>query len=190
MRLRPSTIAALSLLVAIALTCGCKKAAEPVTTPPPPTPQAPEAPAPAAPEPTQEVAEPFPTESVASAPIVEPSVDELNRSGVLRTVYFDYDRSDLGDETRATLQANADWLKANPKRTVGIEGHCDERGTVEYNLALGQRRAAAVKDYLVGLGIAGDRLRTVSYGKERPADLAHDAGAWAKNRRAEFRIES
>ncbi len=146
---------------------------------------------PVAPEPKQEVTESFPTQPVSSAPIeAEPTVDELNRKQVLKTVYFEYDKSDLTDATRATLQANAAWLKANPGRTILVEGHCDERGTVEYNLALGQRRATSVKDYLVGLGIGAPRLNTVSYGKERPADPGHDDAARAKNRRAEFVIQS
>ena len=189
MRSRFPLFAALLLLAVVALSVGCKQPVEPVTTPPTPSP-APETPAAPAPEPKKEVTESFPTQAVTSEPVVEPSVDELNRRGVLKTVYFDYDKSDLSDGTRAALQSNADWLKANPKRAIAIEGHCDERGTVEYNLALGQRRAASVKDYLVTLGVAADRLRTVSYGKERPADPGHDESAWSKNRRAEFRIES
>jgi peptidoglycan-associated lipoprotein len=142
-------------------------------------------------EPKKEVTESFPTQPVSSTPIAaESTVDELNRKKILSTVYFDYDKSDLSDATRATLQANAEWLKANPGRVVRVEGNCDERGTVEYNLALGQRRAASVRDYLAGLGIDPSRLRTISYGKERPVDPGHDDAARAKNRRAEFVIES
>ncbi len=145
----------------------------------------------AASEPKKEITESFPTQPVASAELeTSASVDELNRKKVLETVYFDYDMSDLSDATRAVLQANAEWLKSNAVRVVRIEGHCDERGTVEYNLALGQRRAAAVRDYLGSLGVDTSRLRTVSYGKERPKDAGHDAAAWSSNRRAEFVIES
>ena len=86
------------------------------------------------------------------------------------------------------LQANAQVLKKQPTWQVTVEGHCDERGTAEYNLALGERRALAAKTYLVSLGIAADRLRTVSYGKEFPFDPGHDEAAWSKNRRAHFVI--
>jgi peptidoglycan-associated lipoprotein len=146
---------------------------------------------PPAPELKKEVTESFPTQPVSSTPLTtEATVDELNRKKVLETVYFDYDKSDLGEDTRATLQSNAGWLKANPGRIVRIEGHCDERGTIEYNLALGQRRAVSVRDYLVGLGIDASRIKTLSYGKERPVDPGHDDAARARNRRAEFVIES
>lgn len=101
-------------------------------------------------------------------------------------VYFDYDSSELNDETRETLQKQADWMTYASHAGVGfvIEGHCDERGTRDYNLALGERRANAVKNYLVGLGVNPDRLNTVSYGKERPVDPRSTADAWAKNRRS------
>ena len=106
-----------------------------------------------------------------------------------RTVYFDYDKSDLTDDTRNTIRGNADWLKQNAKWKVVIEGHTDERGTIEYNLALGQRRADAVRDYMTSLGLAATRLRTVSYGEERPAQAGTGETAWGKNRRAEFKVE-
>jgi len=102
------------------------------------------------------------------------------------TVYYGYDSFTLSSEARAALQKNADWMKANPSGRIQIEGHCDERGTVEYNMALGDRRANAAKAYLVKLGVAGNRIETLSYGKERPADLGHNEAAWARNRRAVF----
>jgi peptidoglycan-associated lipoprotein len=105
---------------------------------------------------------------------------------VLKTVYFDFDKYNLRPEAKELLKANAAVLKDNPDVTVSIEGHCDERGTVEYNLALGEKRATAAKQYLVDMGIAAGRLRTISYGEERPADPGHNEGAWAKNRRAAF----
>jgi peptidoglycan-associated lipoprotein len=116
--------------------------------------------------------------------------EENARRGVspLRTVYFDFDRSDIRPETRSILQKNAEWLRRHPRVKVTVEGHCDERGTEEYNMALGQRRAEAAKSYLVSLGISSNRLSTISYGEERPADPGHDETAWAKNRRAEFTI--
>jgi len=98
-------------------------------------------------------------------------------------VFFGYDKSDLSTEARATLDRQAAWLKKYPSTSVTIEGHCDERGTREYNLALGERRASAVKNYLVADGIGSDRVKTVSYGKERPAVLGSNEAAWAQNRR-------
>lgn len=101
-------------------------------------------------------------------------------------VYYGYDSFNLSDEARNALKKNADWMKANTSARIQIEGHCDERGTVEYNMALGDRRANAAKSYLVRLGVAGNRIETISYGKERPADMGHSESAWAKNRRAVF----
>jgi len=110
--------------------------------------------------------------------------------GAIRTVYFDFDRYNLTSEARRTLEANADWLKANPTATVQIEGHCDERGTTEYNLALGERRANSALNFLTQLGVDGSRLSTISYGEERSANPGHDEVAWSENRRSEFVILS
>jgi len=107
---------------------------------------------------------------------------------VLSTVYFEFDKSALTSEAQATLAENARQLQQHPDAKIRIEGHCDERGTVEYNLALGQRRAISVRDYLVSFGISPDRISIISYGKERPVDPRHTEEAWAKNRRAEFVI--
>lgn len=103
-------------------------------------------------------------------------------------IYFDFDKSDLKPEAQAILKKKAAWLKANPKFFVRIEGHCDERGTNEYNLALGERRAYAAKKFLIDLGVSENRIRTISYGEERPADPGHNEEAWAKNRRDEFKL--
>lgn len=103
-------------------------------------------------------------------------------------IYFDFDRSEIRPEAQVILQNKARWLKANPDYMVRVEGHCDERGTAEYNLALGERRAKAAADYLVSLGISADRLRTLSFGEERPADPRSNEVAWARNRRAEFKL--
>jgi peptidoglycan-associated lipoprotein len=120
------------------------------------------------------------TQKVAA--IAEPSLkDELAQCN---TVYFDYDRYDLRPDAIATLEKAAKVLKQYPNAIITIEGHCDERGTVEYNLALGERRAHAVKTYLINYGIKPDNLITISYGKERPIDPGHNEEAWAKNRRA------
>lgn len=106
----------------------------------------------------------------------------------LQDIHFDFDKSDIRPEAREILKGNADWMKANAGAKVQIEGHCDERGTEEYNLALGERRANAVKNYIVSLGVEADRLYTISYGKEMPLDPGHGEAAWAKNRRAHFLV--
>jgi peptidoglycan-associated lipoprotein len=104
----------------------------------------------------------------------------------LQTVYFAFDSYSLNADTKSQLKNNLNWLKANPNAKVQVEGHCDEKGTVEYNMALGDRRANAVKNFLVKSGIEKGRIDTISYGKERPADPGHDESAWSKNRRAVF----
>ena len=110
----------------------------------------------------------------------------MGRDGALKEVYFDFDRYDLDVQDRTTLRANAEWLKKNPATRVEIEGHCDERGTNEYNLALGAKRAQAAKDYLMTLGVAPNRISTTSYGEEIPVCREHNEGCWQKNRRDRF----
>lgn len=107
-------------------------------------------------------------------------------AGPLRDVFFNYDSFDLDEASRQSLQENADWLKDHPDARVEIEGHCDNRGTVEYNLALGAKRAAAAKSYLVALGIGRDRLTTISYGEELPLCQEETESCWSQNRRAHF----
>jgi peptidoglycan-associated lipoprotein len=106
----------------------------------------------------------------------------------LKTIYFDFDRYNIKDEYKDTLRQNAQWIKDHGEFNVVIEGHCDERGTNEYNLALGDRRASSTKEYLTALGVPGRRLRTIAYGEERPAVNGHDESAWSRNRRAQFLI--
>ena len=118
------------------------------------------------------------------------TLDDLNRNSPLKPVFFSVDSADLDEAGRATTSANAELLKKNPRWVVTIEGHCDERGTAEYNLALGERRAIAVKTFLVSLGIPPDRVRTISYGKEFPFDPAKTDEAFSKNRRGHFVITS
>ena len=177
-------------LVAVAL-AACAKQQPPVarpTPPPPPITTQPERP----PEPPQPVVEPMPVppEPLTEEDLNARDLDELNRDSPLQPVFFGFDRQEIDDEARAILDANADILRRYPSWVVTIEGHCDERGTAEYNLALGERRALAARAYLVQVGVSGDRLRTVSYGKEFPFDPGHDEAAWAKNRRAHFVITS
>lgn len=112
--------------------------------------------------------------------------DAMGADGPLRDIYFGYDRATLGPEAEAALRGHARWLGQNLGARVVIEGHCDERGTVEYNLALGDQRARVVMEYLVSLGVDLERLTTVSYGKERPKTMGNDDAAWSQNRRAHF----
>jgi peptidoglycan-associated lipoprotein len=118
-----------------------------------------------------------------SAGTVTPGSREDFVQNVGDRVFFDYDRSDIKPEGQQTLRRQADWLKKYSNVTITVEGHCDERGTREYNLALGERRAAAVKKMLVALGVPANRISTISYGKERPAVVGSNEAAWAQNRR-------
>jgi len=115
---------------------------------------------------------------------------EVFESKLLKDIRFNYDKYDIDREDEGILKENAAFLKKNPKMKIQIEGHCDERGTTEYNLALGERRANSAKKYLVSLGITSGRISTISYGKERPLDRGHNEQAWAKNRRAHFIVLS
>jgi len=190
MRIRSASVAVLTGLVVASLALGaCAPKKPPVARPlPPPPATTPEAPPP--PAPTAPVAE---RPVVTAPPVAEDtmavrSIDDLNRDSPLRVVYYDYDSAELSAEARAALDANAALLKKYPTWTVTIEGHCDERGTAEYNLALGERRAGSAQAYLLALGIPASRVKIVSYGREFPFDPDHDEEAWAKNRRAHFVI--
>jgi peptidoglycan-associated lipoprotein len=123
---------------------------------------------------------------VSSDPLAGVDTDTINRQGILAPVFFHYDSDAIDDAGQKVLMANAEVLKKYPTWAITIEGHSDERGTAEYNLALGERRALSAKTYLVSLGIAADRLRTVSYGKEFPFNPGHDESAYALNRRGHF----
>lgn len=116
------------------------------------------------------------------------SMDELNEMGFLKDIHFDFDKYNIKPEEARILEENARWLKAHPTVKIIIEGHCDERGTNEYNLALGEKRARAAYNYLVALGIDPSRMKIISYGEEMPIDPGHNEIAWAKNRRAHFLI--
>ena len=118
-------------------------------------------------------------------------VAELRKKKSIKlvNVYFDFDDFSLSEKAKKTLVEDAAWLMNNPQESVVIEGHCDERGTEEYNIALGERRASSAKRYLINLGVKSNQLSTISYGEEKPSDPAHDEDAWAKNRRDEFVIQ-
>jgi peptidoglycan-associated lipoprotein len=165
----------------LVLAAGCKKK-PPTTTPEaaPPPPAAPEQPSPApAPPPPA----PMTGDEVTSA-----DLQTLNSRGYLKDAFFDFDKYDLREDARTALAADAQWLKRYSSIQVLVEGHCDSRGTEEYNLSLGQKRAAAVKDYLVSLGLDGSKINTVSYGKTRPFCTDENESCWQQNRRGHFVI--
>jgi len=182
-------IVALSLVVG-----GCAKRQTPVATPQPAPPAAqPPQIATANPAPPRRVDEALPVPAqpaVSDDAASSRSIDDLNRNSPLKPVFFSVDSADLDETARAVASANADVLKKNSSWVITIEGHCDERGTAEYNLALGERRAIAVKTFLVSLGISPDRVRTISYGKEFPFDPGKTEEAFYRNRRGHFVITS
>ncbi|MCX6825921.1 MAG: peptidoglycan-associated lipoprotein Pal [candidate division Zixibacteria bacterium] len=122
-------------------------------------------------------------------PKPEPVIKKVSEAD-FNSIYFDFDKYNLVNSAQNTLNANAQVLRENPSLIIRIEGNCDERGTVEYNLSLGEKRATAARKYLMDLGIADSRLQTISYGKEKPIALGHDETSWAKNRRDDFIIIS
>ncbi|MDE2179386.1 MAG: peptidoglycan-associated lipoprotein Pal [candidate division NC10 bacterium] len=134
-------------------------------------------------------------EKMAAAPVTpQPETTQAGgaaqeKASPLKDIFFDFDKSSIRADMKKSLAENMRWLKANPTASIIIEGHCDERGTVEYNQGLGQRRAASVKKYLVAAGIGAKRIKVVSYGKERPFVTGHDESAWKWNRRAHFVLQ-
>ncbi len=121
--------------------------------------------------------------------VLQARATEFNELQVLGDIFFPFDRNDLTEESRGRLAAHGRWLRAHAEFGLFIEGHCDERDTDEYNLALGDRRANAARDYLILLGIDSTRLQTISYGEERPVDTGHNESAWSKNRRGHFVVQ-
>jgi peptidoglycan-associated lipoprotein len=183
---RTAAIAAFSLMLGLGVAACGKKA--PAVTPPPPVPPA----APVVPPPP-----PTPPPPPAVAPpkaltedelFAQKSLAQLNNERPLGDVFFDLDASSIKEESKAALSTNATWLKRWTSTRISIEGHCDERGTAEYNLGLGERRANAVKAYLVELGIPADRLVVVSKGKESPFCTDKNEACWQQNRRGHFII--
>ena len=178
MKTKVAGILVLVTLIGFALGgCGCFMQAQKGETPPPAPPpavvQAPED------KPVVAVAPPPPPPPAAVAPLPAPMV-------MLKDINFDFDKYNIRSGDAEILRQNMAWFSANPGKSMRIEGSCDERGTVEYNLALGQRRADATKDFLVNLGVGRTLLTTVSYGKERPLCQEHNEGCWAQNRNAHF----
>ncbi len=173
------------LLLAGLLVMGCAKK-QPAPEPPPPPP-APEVTAPAMPDTAGQAAREAEARRIAEEKARLQA--ELNAKGSLQVIYFDFDMYNLRPDARDNANFDAGVLQQYANWTAVIEGHCDERGTNEYNLALGERRANTVKDFLVNYGLDKGRFNTISYGEERPADAGHDEAAWAKNRRAVLVIQ-
>ena len=157
----------------------------PSTAPPAPTPPA-RPPATATTPPTPPSVTPPPT---APAPVTLPRPSEYTANDALKDIYFAFDKADIRPGEVKTLDANRTWLKLHDNHLLLIEGHCDERGTAEYNLALGERRARTTMNYLVSRGIPASRITIVSYGKERPVCTEHTQACWARNRRAHFLVK-
>lgn len=186
-RSRATQLSMAAIVIAALLAGACGKKQPPVARPMPPPGSGTGTTTPPPPEPVGEPV-PVPPEPVAEDAISGKSLDDLNRDSPLQPVFFPLDSNEIAGAGQSALQNNAQILKKYPGWQITIEGHCDERGTPEYNLGLGERRAIAARDYLVSLGIPADRVRTVSYGKEFPFDPGHDESAWSKNRRAHFVI--
>ena len=188
---RAAQVTWVSLLLAGLMITGCAK--RPATTaattaaPAPAPPATSSAPAPTQPAPSSGAAAPAAPAAPGQTP--RPSPKEFMAVAALKEVYFDFDKYDIRAEDAKTLDANAAWLKSNADNLVLIEGHCDERGTNEYNLALGERRAKATMNYLVSQGIQANRITIISYGEERPVCNEKTEACWAKNRRANFLVK-
>jgi len=205
MRLRGSVqvLLAVAVLIGSLALYGCPKRPEVMQAAPAPAgPAAATVPGPAAAQPSPQTAETPVTRPAAPAetPVrpsqaapaaAAPAAAQPGAPGPspLKDIFFDYDKASIRDDQKAALNDNVGWLKGNSGAKVLLEGHCDERGTAEYNLGLGERRAKAVKDYLIAAGVAADRVSTISYGKERPFVLGHDESAWKWNRRGHFVLQ-
>jgi len=181
---RLASVLGLSLVLAVAA-AGCHKKVPPAAPapPPPPPPTAPVTPPPPPPPPAPAPAPP-PRPLTEEEIFARKSLAEL--SGELDDVYFDLDKSDIREDAKSHLQKNADWMKKWTSTQVSVEGHCDSRGSAEYNLALGSRRANAVKEYLTNLGVPAGRLTIVSKGKEQPVCSEEGESCWQRNRRGHF----
>jgi peptidoglycan-associated lipoprotein len=185
------TVVALAM-IALMMVSACGKKKPPVAKPVPPGPSSTTSGGskmPGPPEPIKEAVA-VPSEPIASDTLSSTDIDTLNKNSPFQPVFFAYDQDDIDMPGQQALNHNAELMKKYSTWIVTIEGHADERGTAEYNLALGERRALAARNYLVSLGIPADRLRTVSYGKEFPFEPGHDETSWSKNRRAHFVVTS
>ena len=184
---RTAGIASICMVLGIGAAACAKKAPAPAPPPPPP-PAAPAAPPAPPPPPPPPPAAPAPRPLTEDELFAQKSLAQLNSERPLADAYFDLDSSSIRDDGKASLTANATWLKRWANTRINVEGHCDERGTAEYNLGLGERRAAAVKAYLVELGVPVDRVVIVSKGKETPFCTESAEACWQQNRRGHFVI--
>jgi peptidoglycan-associated lipoprotein len=184
----------LIIVLTAVVTAACAKKVPPpaAAAPPPPPPVAaarpPTPPPPPPPPPPPSVATPAPAPLTEEQIFARKSLDQLNAERPLGDVYFNLDESDIRDDARPVLQKDADWMKRWTSALVTVEGHCDSRASAEYNLALGSRRATAVKDYLASLGVQGNRITVVSKGKEQPVCTEEIESCWQQNRRGHFVI--
>jgi peptidoglycan-associated lipoprotein len=174
-------ICTLAILLVFSFAVSCKKKPKAVPPTPPQTQEQPK---------VEKVEEPKVQEPQLSEEdmLLQKSLDQINSEKPLGTIYFDYDRAVIRDDARTILDGNATWMKKFKTVKVLVEGHCDERGTEEYNLALGEKRAKGAQDYLLSTGIGSDRIKIISYGKSQPINPGHDESSWQMNRRVQFLI--
>lgn len=180
--MKKTLIFSLVCILAFSFFLSCRKKVEEA---PPPPPQVKEQPKVEKVEKPPVVKEPELTEEEI---FMAKSLEEINKEAPLNMIHFDYDKYFIRDDAKPVLEENANWLNKFKSVKILIEGHCDERGTEEYNLALGEKRSKSTLDYLVSLGISQDRIEIISYGKSQPLDPGHNEIAWQKNRRSNFMI--
>jgi peptidoglycan-associated lipoprotein len=181
--MKKALVLTLACILVFGFMLSCRKKVE--EAPPPPPPQVKEQPK------VEKVEKPAPPKAPVLTEeeiFMRKSLEEINREAPLAMIHFDFDKYFIREDAKPVLEQNATWLKKFSSAQVLIEGHCDERGTEEYNLALGEKRAKSTYDYLVSLGVSPSRLKTISYGKSQPIDLGHNEVSWQKNRRAQFTI--
>ncbi|HEA65006.1 MAG TPA: peptidoglycan-associated lipoprotein Pal [Candidatus Aminicenantes bacterium] len=183
--MKKTIIFSLAIIMVFAALSSCRGRARVEEVTPPPPPEVIEQPK------VETVEEPVPVkepELTEEEIFMSKTLEEINAEAPLQMIHFDYDKYFIRDNAKPVLEANADWLKKYDAAAILIEGHCDERGTEEYNIALGEKRAKSTLDYLASLGISPDRVRIISYGKSMPLDPEHNEISWQKNRRAQFLI--
>ncbi len=180
--MKKALVLTLAFILVFGFMLSCRKKVEEAPPPPPQVTEQPKV------EKVDEPAPPKEPELTEEEIFMRKSLEEINREAPLSMIHFDFDKYFIREDAKPALEQNAAWLKKFSSAQVLIEGHCDERGTEEYNLALGEKRAKSTYDYLVSLGVSPSRLKTISYGKSQPIDTGHNEIAWQKNRRAQFTV--